>query len=396
MTNSPDTFCTADKQLAADVYAPSPFKIHPAALQWHSMDTPEVNARPQDTIPLLAERAKELAKQWVREEGCKLHGFRGAYLVGSVTTLADGAAVPATSDVDIVVALERAAATKLGKFIYRDLLLDVSCVEWDQIQSHGSILGHFQMAAAFRDLQILADPSGHLARIRNIVAMNYASRYWVRQRIHHAGDRVLGYLQGVGESAAWHDQVTSWLFGTSLTTLMLTTSGLRAPTVRRRYVAARELLAAHGKQEFYESLLQLLGCADWSKSQTEEHLIAVAAAFDDAKRLPKGRFKFAADISDTARPIALDGSRDLIEQGLHREAVYWMVATYARCQWIFNHSASASLREQFDPGFQRILGDLGIYSFADLKGRSDRVRSFLPRVSGTADAIMAATPGIQD
>ena len=325
------------------------------------MDTPAVKARPWYRVPILAARAKELAKQWVREEGSELPGFRGAYLVASVTTLADGAAVPATSDVDIVVVLERGAASKLGKFIYRDLLLDLSCVEWDQIQSHRSILGHFQMAAAFQDLQVLADPSGHLARIRNIVAKHYPSRYWVRQRIHHAGDRALGYLQGIDDTGAWHDQVTAWLFGASLTTLILTTSALRAPTVRRRYVEARQLMAAHGKLEFYEGLLQLLGCTNWSKSQAAGHLAEVAAAFDQAKILPNTNFRFAADISDLARPIAVNGSQELIDQGFHREAVNWMVATFARCQWIFQRSASFAVRERFESGFQRILGDLGIH-----------------------------------
>ena len=120
-------------------------------------------------------------------------------------------------------------------------------------------------------------------------------------------------------------------------------------------------MAAHGKLEFYEGLLQLLGCADWSKRQAEGHLAEVAAAFDQAKILPKANFRFAADISDLARPIAVNGSQELIYQGFHLEAVYWMVATSARCQWIFQRSASFAVRERFDSGFQRILGDLGIH-----------------------------------
>ena len=360
------------------------------------MDTPDVNARPHDTVPTLAGRAKELAIQWAREEGSKLPGFRGAYLVGSITTLPQGAAVPATSDVDIVVVVERAPAQKLGKFIYRNLLLEVSFVEWEQFQSCESILGHSQAAAGYRALPILADPTGRLARMQSEVARHYARPLWVRRRCQHARDQVLTRLQAVEESAPWHDQVTAWLFGTSLTTLILTAAGLRPPTVRRRYVEARELMAMHGKLAFYEKLLRLLGCASWSKSQTAEHLAALASAFDVAKTLPADSFRFAADISDLARPIALDGSRDLIEQGLHREAVFWMVATYSRCRWIFHFSASPSIQERFEPGYQRMLDDLGIHSFADLIARSGQLRRFLPRVMEMTEAIMAATPGIQE
>ena len=207
---------------------------------------------------------------------------------------------------------------------------------------------------------------------------------------------VLGRLQAVGEWSAWHDQITAWLFGASLTTLILANGGLMPPTVRRRYAVARELLAVHGKLEFYERLLQLLGCASWCRSRTPQHLEAAAAAFDEAKKLPKEGYRFAADISDVARPVALEGSKDLIEQGLHREAVFRIVATYARCQWIFHRSASSSTRDRYELGFQGMLRDLGIHTFADLKARSAQVRRFLPRLIETAEGIMAATPGIQD
>ena len=60
-------------------------------------------------------------------------------------------------------------------------------------------------------------------------------------------------LQSLEELAPLHGQVTAWLFGTSLTTLILLVAGLRAPTVRRRYVEARELLVEHGRRIFTKS-----------------------------------------------------------------------------------------------------------------------------------------------
>ena len=360
------------------------------------MVTPELDALPLDPVPVLAGRAKSLAEQWVHEEGRTLPGFRGAYLVGSVTNLADGAALPATSDVDVVLLLARPAPSRMGKFFFRNILLYVSFVEWGQIQAHETILGHFQMGAAFQRLHILDDPTGLLSRIRGRVAKQFASRYWVGQRIQHTKEVALNRLLDVEKFADWHDQVTAWLFGASLTTLILTTAGLRPPTVRRRYMEARELLADRGKLEFYERLLQLLGCDSWSKSQAEAHLAGVTAAFDEAKTLPKGSFPFAADISNAARPIALDGSRDLIEHRFHREAVFWMVATYARCQWIIHRSASAQVRKRFNAGFEHLLADLGIHSFADLMARCGHVRSCLPETIAMAAEVMATTPGIRE
>ena len=109
---------------------------------------------------------KNIAQHRVRQEGSRLPGFGGAYLVGSVTTFADGVALPGTSDVDIAVVSNCAPPPKLGKFLYRRLLLDVSFVAWKQVQSHETVLGHSQMAAGFRAWNILADPKDHSARIQ--------------------------------------------------------------------------------------------------------------------------------------------------------------------------------------------------------------------------------------
>ncbi len=107
-------------------------------------------------------------------------------------------------------------------------------------------------------------------------------------------------------------------------------------------------------------------------------------------------FFFASDISDLARPIALDDSRELIERGDHREAIFWIVATYSRCQKVLYHDAPEEVQEQFSPGYRHLLGDLGITSFADLQRRGDQVKGLLPRIWEVAEAIMAANPEIED
>lgn len=177
---------------------------------------------------------------------------------------------------------------------------------------------------------------------------------------------------------------------------MLLVAGLKNPTVRRRYVAARELLAEYGHLHFYETLLELLGCARMSRMRADQHLVALTAVFDVAKVVLKTPFFFASDISDLARPIALDGSRELIERGDHREAIFWMVATYSRCQKVLYHDAPAEMQDRFSPGYRQLLGDLGITSFADLQQRGEEVKGLLPHVWEVAEAIMAANPAIED
>jgi hypothetical protein len=341
--------------------------------------------------------AKDVARQWVIEQGSKTAGFYGAFYAGSTSWLPDDATLPATSDVDLwVVKDDPNPADKLGKFVYRGVLLEVSYMPRDQLGTPEQVLGDYHLAGCFRTPSVIADPSGQLTDLQAAVVKDYAKRQWVYRRCEHARSRILRNLESLNESAPFHDQVSSWLFAAGVTTHVLLVAGLKNPTVRRRYVAVRELLTDYGCLNFYETLLELLGCAGMGRSRVEQHLAALADVFDATKAVVKTPFFFNSDLSDIARPIAIDGSRELIERGEHREAIFWMVATYSRCQKVLYHDAPAELRDRFSPGYRQLLGDLGITSFADLQQRGEQVKRLLPRVWEVAETIMAANLEIED
>ena len=155
-------------------------------------------------------------------------------------------------------------------------------------------------------------------------------------------------------------------------THVLLVAGLKNPTVRTRYVAARDLLAEYGRLDYCATLLSLLGCDDMTQDQAEMHLDALARAFDDAAAVIRTPFPFASDISELARPIAIDGSRDLIVAGRHREAVFWLVATFSRCMAVFHHDTPAAMHALVSAhaaAYRRLLADVGIASSADLHRR---------------------------
>jgi hypothetical protein len=335
--------------------------------------------------------AKEIARQWVSEAGSGLPGFVGAFFHGSVNWLPDNAPLPATSDVDIMVVLEDPEPPrKPGKFRYRNVLLEVSYLPSDQVRTAEQVLGLSHLAGSFHTASVILDPSGHLLRLQANVARDYAKRRWVLRRCEHVREKMLTGFR-LDEGAPFPAQVTAWLFPTSLTTHLLLVAGLRNPTVRTRYLAARELLADYGRLDVYGTLLELLGCARMTQARAEEHLDALAAAFDAAKGVMSSPFFFAADISDAGRPVAIDGSRELIARGDHREAIFWITATYSRCQLVFHHDAPA-IHERFDRGYRELLGDLGIASFADLPRRRDEVIQSWPQVWAAAEEIVARNP----
>ncbi len=345
---------------------------------------------------MIVQQAKGIARAWVMEEGSALPGFCGAFFHGSTNWLPDDASLSASSDLDLMLVVDDPdPPLKPGKMIYRNVLLDVSLLSSDQLRSPEQVLSQYNLAGSFRTPGIIADPGGWLTPLQAAVARDYARRRWVARRCEHAREKVLTGFH-LDAAAPFHDQVVAWLFPAGILCHVLLVAGLQNPTVRRRYLATRELLVEYGHIDFYETLLEILGCARMSQTRAEQHLDALTEAFDAAKTIVRGPFFFASDISDLARPIAIDGSRDLIARGDHREAIFWMGVTASRCQSIFDRDGTAEMQARFDPAYRELLADLGITSFADLQRRLDQVRTYLPQVSEVADAIMAANPGIED
>ncbi|MBB6671942.1 hypothetical protein [Cohnella nanjingensis] len=339
--------------------------------------------------------ARATASEWVLTHAGIEAGFKGAYFSGSIVGLPHDVPLAATSDIDVVVVTEGdEPPKKLGKFVYRGALLEITYLSWNQLASMEEVLASYHLAGSFRMNTIIADPTGHLGKLQAEVSRRFAELPWVRRRCENARQRIEDGLRAIDTAAPLHDKVTAWLFPTGVTTHVLLVAALRNPTVRRRYLAARDVLREYGHAEFYEDLLQLLGCARLTAPRVQRHLDELARTFDAAAAVAKTPFFFRTDITAAARPIAIDGSRELIRSGCHREAMFWIVATFARCHQILSADAPPAVRQAHVPAFEAVIADLCIASNDDLLRRADDVMRFLPRLWEKAEAIMSANPDI--
>jgi hypothetical protein len=321
----------------------------------------------------------------------------GAFLHGSIHVLPDHALLDPTSDVDVMVVVDDPAAVeKPGKVCYRGVLLEVSLLASAHVASAERVLGEYNLAGSFRSPGMLADPTGHLAEVQRVVGEQFARREWVRARCTQALRKVLNGLSDRKEDDLFHDLVIAWLFPAGILTHVVLVAGLRNPTVRKRYAAARELMAEYGLLAEYERLLEILGAADLSREQVQRHLDAMTDAFDTAATVIRSPFFFAADISEVGRPVAIQGSQELIDRGLHREAVFWIAATYSRCMAVFEADGTRALSARFDTGYRYLLADLGLVSYADFPRRRVEVAEAVPWIGAIADGIIAANPEIQE
>jgi hypothetical protein len=322
-------------------------------------------------------------------------GLIGVYTAGTTNWLPETAELAPWSDVDVMVVLDGEPREKLGKLRHEGILLDVTYLQADRLGSAEALLGSHHVGASFRRATIILDPAGRLVELQSVVARQFNQRRWVLARCEAARAAMLGYLGVVPTIEPLHEKVTCWLFGTSLSTQMVLLAGLRNPTVRRRYAAARDVLAEYGLSAAYETFLDHLGCRQISRERVEYHLANLTELFDVAAVTARTPFVFLSDISPVARPISIDGTRALIESGSHREAVFWIVATQARCQGVLYRDAPEATRERFAVGLWELLGDLAIDAPADLLVRAERSTSVVPDVWAVVEQVVAANPKIE-
>lgn len=322
-------------------------------------------------------------------------GYQGAYLAGSTTWLPDDAALAPASDVDVVVVVSwHKPPLKLGKFCHLGALLEVRYLSWAEIPSADEVLADYHMAYHVRVDTIIDDPTGHLRPLQAQVSRGFAERAWVRRRCEGARRRIEYGMETLDTSAPFHDLVMAWAFPTSVTAHVVLVAALRNPTVRRRYVAAREVLSEYGHAELHPELLDLLGCAHLTRDRVRHHLTELTRTFDATAPVSRTPFFFSTDITPAARPIAIGGSQELIDQGSHREAYFWIVATFARCHKILAADAP-DLGTSLFPAFEAAVADLGITRADDFPRRADSVIRFLPRLWRTTEAILSANQGIR-
>ncbi len=345
---------------------------------------------------MFVKQVKDVAHQWVNEEAKNVPGFYGAFFSGSINRMPDDVEFPSTSDVDVKIVTEAPNPPELHKLIYQNVILEVDFIPRDYVQSSDVVLGSYPTAIHFTTPNIISDPSGELTKIQEVVSKDYARRKWVHKRCENTRDWLNTSLQWLNESDPLHDQVFAWLYPAIILTHIVLVADLQNPTIRKGFLASRAVLSRYGQLSLYESMLGILGSVQLSREQVEFLLSSFTEVFDITKRFVKTPFFLSSNISDFARPISIDGSRELIESGDHREAMFWIAFMHTRCQRALYNDAPADIQHQLMPSFRVVLEDLGIKSFADLQRRNKQIEELLPRVWEAAEAIIAANPEIVD
>lgn len=336
------------------------------------------------------EEAGRRAQSWVSAYAANANGLRGAYISGSYLTTPPGAAWPESSDIDIVLVFAQGACPpKLGKLREQGALLEITCMGEEEFTSLEHILSTHYLAFALNAGALLYDPTGRFARLHQEVSAQYAQRPWVDARCEAFYHRIEQSVAGYDPAAmALPQKVNGWAFTTGLTCFPLLLANLENCTVRKRYMAARRVLEAHGMGAFYSRLLSLLAPGPLGRGRLSAHMGELEKTFSLACGTsgPSAGYPFRRDISEEGAAVAIGGSWELLSTPYPEDAVFWMLATFARCHIIFDMDDPALGQERL-PALWAFLEDVGIRREDDFAPRLRALADFLPELRAAAGKI---------
>ena len=336
--------------------------------------------------------AIEMAAEWVRNVAASMMGYAGAYLSGSALERAPEAEWPEDSDVDVVLVFDGVLPGKIGKLRWQGVLLEPTVMEKRVFEDFDNVMRTHYLAWGLHGGQVLDDPQGWLAPLARRVCAEYLHEKWLRARVASTAALARRNLDGISSAQTPEDRLMSCGFGPSCIAFPILAAAGRNCTVRKRIPAARAALEDHGEATFFPQLERALGCEGMSREALRAHLSALEQTFDIASRTdgPSRSYAFRSDIRPEARDVAIDGCRKLLEGDHPTDAVFWMMATFARCQIVLRMDDPALYAQRL-PALQSFAAALGVDTPEKALQRQQLAQTILAQAEDVAERIVKRT-----
>lgn len=296
--------------------------------------------------------------------------FTSAFIGGSMACADPALPYDPTSDIDCYLVLAGDPPDgKIGKITVDGVLLDVSWLPWHQLAGAES---HAVLASLLQFGRIVRDEDGALTILRQVISGRFATDEMIARRLDDMRARIRGGLAVDSSHLATPEQVMNWLFPATLATHMPLVAHCVPLTVRKRFVAAKKVM----EPAVYESLLALYGFDDVTAERAQQWLLDTALLFDHVAPMAASSTRFwASDIRSDARDIAIGGSQRLIDAGMHREALYWIIATRVRCLTVLNDEGADTV--PYMPAFCRLTSELNVATAPQRSQRSVHILTWI-------------------
>ena len=352
-------------------------------------DTPFATASQPGCSTTTVERTIALTREWLTLHGSAIPGFRGAYLVGSILRMPTGAPFPAASDVDLHILLQSGSRPMDENLEVCYKGVPIECGFWD-FEAHcdaSAMLADPRFAPNLAITQILADPTGKLEQLRQVVVREFARKEWVAARCRWEQREALTWLDAMDEGSQDQQLFCLW-FGLNALAGMLAMTRLQVPTHRRTLAQLRELLGEQGRLDLHEEALAVFGSATFRQAETEQFLEAMAAAYDRAVEVWRSPSPFGFKMRAHIRPYAVEGSREMIEDGNHREALFWLWIAHCAANIAIQNDAPAQEKPVFQAAYDRLVERLGLHTPEVREHRAQEARRLAEHLFQLANRLL--------
>jgi hypothetical protein len=336
----------------------------------------------------------ELAKEWVRDHGSQTPGFSGAHLMGTLNQLPKNTPFPPYKDVDMNVALNDIQTRSTLDISYKGIILECGMVSAERYRSPEIVLSDPELAPNLAIESILSDPFGMLNRLHVTVAQEYPRRKWVLARCKNEKDRVTRGLQGIKNANSPIEALISAHPLIEGLTGITPVADLKPPTHRRCLILMKKVLQEYGQTDLQEKMLKLLGFSHLGRREVERYLQDCTEAFDRAVEVTQtpvlGSFKLHSHV----KPYLVEGTQEMIDEGYHREAMYWIMAFLFISYNAIQADAPEEEKNRFRGVIKRFIADIDWDTHKKISARHEEAKRLAIEIFRVTDEIVEHNPEI--
>jgi hypothetical protein len=365
----------------------------------HEPKRESIEANPPGTgsenrLALAVGEVIEIVREWVDLHARHLPGFAGAYLWAGITALPPDALFPLYRDVDVVVVLPEGTQDDTVEVFYRGIMLEVISIDLKAHQDAEAILASPSHGPNMATTQVLADPTGIITPLHRKVAAEYGRRRWIEARCEREKALADKHLAAMREASTPVQRLDAvWAYLSALSGL-LAVAQLKRPTTRRTLALLREMLEAQGRLDLHEAALTLFGSAQMGRADVQAMLDRSVVAFDRSVEVYKTPTPYGFTIRPHLRSYLSAATQEMIDEGNHREAMFWIAALAGESYLVLQNDASDDEKPAFAAQLQAMHAALG-YAHPSAEAWAERVASaerLAREIYGIADALVALNP----
>lgn len=331
-------------------------------------------------------------QEWVDLHARHLPDFAGAYLWGGITAMSADAPFHLYRDVDVVVVLTQGAQEDNLEVLYRGLMLEVISQNLQDHQNPKTVLADPSKGPNLATTQILADPTGILAPLQQAVAAEYGLRRWVQARCEAEKATAEQHLAAMRQASNPNDGLWPlWLLLNALSGL-LAVAQLKRPTTRRTLTLLGDLLDEQGRSDLREAALTLWGSVHMSRTDVQTMLDQSVVAFDRSVEVYQTPTPYGFTIRAHLRPYLTEATQEMIDEGNHREATFWITTLVTESYLVLQNDAPDAEKPGFAAQLQALYAALGYTSAEAWAERVAAAERLAHEIYPLADALVALHP----